>query len=312
MEKFNYNNLIKKIAILKKEITITDYFNYLVNQKILTPPITYGKQIFYGWPEQKTGSIAIEPKENVFFDHREGIGGDLIKACQFFENKSFTDAIKHLSNFDIKYINNVNNVNNINNINDVNQQSKYIITHVFNDIKNTSLIKYIESRGLTLLDMPNTKEVHWNFNDKKYFAIGIKNIKGGWILRNAMFKGILGSNAAAFMTINNFPKSVRIFEGYFDFASFYHINKEKSFIAVILNTTSNLTTKLIDSVVSMNKNIDKSEGIFTYFDNDIAGDKATKKIADLIKISDERNLYTNYKDLNEWLISHTNSYSRKF
>ena len=140
------------------------------------------------------------------------------------------------------------------------------------------------------------KEVHYRMNDKNYFGIGFKNDSGGYEIRNKYSKICLGKKD--FSTIKNGSDSLRIFEGYFDFLSFKSIEKSlesKSSDYLILNSVSMIS--------HIKKSLENYENIELYFDNDDAGNRAAEMIKNENKNAEDcRILYSDFKDLNDWLI----------
>ena len=133
-------------------------------------------------------------------------------------------------------------------------------------------------------------------NDKNYFGIGFKNDSDGYEIRNAYSKICLGKKDIT--TIKNNSKSLLIFEGFFDFLSFKNVEKS------LENEVSDYM--ILNSVSMINKiknEIGKYENIELYFDNDEAGNRAVEIIKnEKNEAEDCRVLYSDFKDLNDWLI----------
>ncbi|MBN7817638.1 toprim domain-containing protein [Algoriphagus pacificus] len=84
------------------------------------------------------------------------------------------------------------------------------------------------------------------------------------------------------------------FEGWFDFLSYLKLSGTKNFKSIILDSTANLSFRLIMDILKESKNID------LYLDNDATGKKYTTsviKIAQLYRYCQENGLTTNW-DLN--------------
>ena len=133
-------------------------------------------------------------------------------------------------------------------------------------------------------------------NDKNYFGIGFKNDSGGYEIRNKYLKICLGKKDVS--TIKNGSESLRVFEGFFDFLSFKNIEKSienKPSDYLILNSVSMIHT--------IKNSLENYESIELYFDNDEAGNRAVEMIENENKnVEDCRVLYSDFKDLNDWLI----------
>lgn len=128
-------------------------------------------------------------------------------------------------------------------------------------------------------------------------ALGFKNDSGVYELRNEFFKG--SSSPKDITTFKNRGKNVAVFEGYFDFLSFFSLlsNKElKAFSFCILNSLS-----FFDKSRPF---LEQHGDIYLYLDNDKAGRNITCYAKSLnVKYHDESSIYKNYKDLNDWVIN---------
>ena len=163
------------------------------------------------------------------------------------------------------------------------------------DIQHPALLQYLISRKVE--DQKRLiQEIHYQMNDKKYFGIGFKNDSDGFEIRNAYSKICLGKKDIT--TLKNNSKSLLVFEGFFDFLSFINIEK------ALENEPSDYM--ILNSVSMINKiknSLENYEKIDLYFDNDEAGNRAVEIIKnENNEAEDCRVLYSNFKDLNDWLI----------
>jgi hypothetical protein len=95
----NYSEIKKEVARIKQEYSVLDYFHGLVKLGYLKYEGIHGKEYFFGFLEQRTGSIAVDDRYNVWYDHAAGLGGDIFRAVQVFENKTFVQSVERLSGF---------------------------------------------------------------------------------------------------------------------------------------------------------------------------------------------------------------------
>ena len=173
------------------------------------------------------------------------------------------------------------------------------------EIQHPALMEYLRTRKVEN-QTAFLKEIHYQMNDKNYFGIGFKNDSGGYEIRNKYSKICLGKKDVSM--IKNGSENLKIFEGFFDFLSFKNIEKslsdEKSDY-IILNSVSMISK--IKSLLENHKNI----GL--YFDNDEAGNRAVKMLKnELENIEDCRVLYSDLKDLNEYLTQQTNEVHQQY
>jgi hypothetical protein len=252
-----------------------------------------GKEFFFGFPDQRTGSISINESSNLWFDHSSGEGGDIIKAVQAFENKNFSDAIQKLrSNTPIE--------NHIVREKQVKENDYEILQEL--EISQPALKQYIISRGLEPDLVANfCKELHWRHKDNVFFGIGLKNDNGGWNIRSKLFKGTFVSSGITTCNVGNRVGAIKIFEGMFDFLSYVKLFAKESYQAKVLNSTNNFSIKLMDDINQ--ESTQKNWAVDLYLDNDDAGDEKTKKALEVISAAkDKRTLFKGFGDLNEMVI----------
>ena len=282
---FNYNEVKREAERIKQDFPLLNYFHDLVNTGFLKYEGIQGKEHFFGFLSQRTGSIAVDDQANVWYDHSAGKGGDIIEAVQVFENMTFPQSVQRLAESIPTSI--------ITPKKRAQTDSKIEVESVVK-IYHPALIDYIQSRGFEPGEISTfAKEVHWKNMGKSYFAVGFPNESGGWVLRSSIFKGnILGGGTSIHILGN--PNRIKIFEGWFDFLSYLKLSRATDFKAIILNSTANLSFRLIIDILKENEIVD------LYLDNDATGEKYTNsfiKIAQLYHYCQENGLKTDW-DLN--------------
>ena len=175
-----------------------------------------------------------------------------------------------------------------------NLSKNYEIIEIKN-VQHPALLEYLKERNVGN-QTQFLQEIHYRMNDKNYFGIGFKNDSGGYEIRNKYSKICLGKKDVS--TIKNSSNSVRIFEGFFDFLSFKNVEnfleKEPSDY-IILNSVS--------MIHNIKNSLGNYENIELYFDNDEAGNLAVEMIKNENKNAEDcRVLYSDFKDLNDWMI----------
>jgi hypothetical protein len=278
----NYSEVKQAAAKIKQEFPVLDYFHRLVKSGFLKYEGIHGKESFFGFLEQRTGSIAVDDKANVWYDHAAGKGGDIIAAVQEFENKTFFESVESLSvTVPVREF--------------LPRQKpeipQKIVVEKVSEISHDALIQYIRGRGIELQDItPFGKEVHWKNKGKRYFAVGFPNESGGWVLRSSIFKGnILGGGIS--IQVLGTIKSIKVFEGWFDFLSYLKLSGETDFKAIILNSTANLSLRLMLDILK------ESQKVELYLDNDATGETYTNgfiKVAKLYQYCLQNGLATDW------------------
>lgn len=245
--------------------------------------------------EEKSASFKVNIQKNIFYDFGEGIGGNALDFVMHYYNCNVADALDIMKrNFQSLSFHQPS-------IEAIQSEKAYKILSV-SKLSHPSLIQYLHSRGLNVeICMRYLSEVHYQLNSKKYFAIGFRNDKNGFELRNKYIKLCLGNKW--FTHISNNTNSVIIFESWSDFVSmlilYPDIDKKNDFI--VLNSLAMLAK--VDSILAQYKNV------FLALDHDPAGEKATEKciIKWKGKCVDIRYFYPNAKDVNEFLMKKTPS-----
>lgn len=239
--------------------------------------------------KENNASFKINKRINSWYLFSEGIGGNNIDFMKKYLNASISEVLNWAENQNFSSFHQQTKSQKLFNL-----RKTYEILEV-KEIQHPALIQYLKSRKVEA-QKHLVSEIHYQMNDKKYFGIGFKNDSEGFEIRNAYSKICLDKKDIT--TIKNNSKSLRIFEGFFDFLSFKNIEKS------LENETSDYM--ILNSVSMINKiknSLENYEKIDLYFDNDEAGNRAVELIKnEKNEAEDCRVLYSDFKDLNDWLI----------
>ena len=240
--------------------------------------------------EEKTPSLSVNFEKNTAFDFGTGAKYDNVSLVQGIKKCSVSEALEYLKRFDYS----LPTKEEIETDN-FKPKSGYQIFEI-KEVEHPSLIDYLKSRKLDSLKS-ELKEIHYELNGKNYFGLGFKNDSDGYEIRNPYIKLCLGKKDLT--SIHNQSKTLRIFEGFADYLSFKVLEKsleKEPSDYIILNSIS-----MISKVKNQLENYQQIE---LYLDNDRTGDSVTEILKKQnSNISDERFLFKNHKDLNEFLIS---------
>jgi DNA-binding Xre family transcriptional regulator len=263
-----------------------------------SPAIEYSSELVYFSPftDEKTPSFNLNVKKNVFNDFSSGNKGDAITLYILLKKCTFLEAVNNL----------VNNVEI-----DFETQKRMEIApkeklkpeflSCSSEITDRNLIAYAESRGIS----PNTLNsicheiTYRNTKGKIFKSIGFLNDLGGYELRSANFKSFIGESKgiSKYMGIE-YSDSVVIFEGFFDYLSYWELNISKQINTyysdlIVLNSTSFLkNTPLYDYRI-----------IHSFLNNDKTGIKALEFIKANYPHAEIVNHSAKFKqnDLNDYL-----------
>ena len=245
-------------------------------------------------------SFKLDKRNNVWYLHSEGIGGNNIDFMMKYLKASVKEVLEwaekqNFSSFDQQ---------NFPNQKLENLHKNYEIIEV-KEIQHPALMEYLRTRKVET-QTEFLKEIHYQMNDKNYFGIGFKNDSGGYEIRNKYSKICLGKKDVS--TIKNDSENLKIFEGFFDFLSFKNVEnfleKEPSDY-IILNSVS--------MIHNIKNSLENYENIELYFDNDEAGSRAAEMLKnEMENVEDCRVLYSDFKDLNEYLTQQTNEVQQQY
>lgn len=237
--------------------------------------------------EEKTPSLFVNFVKNIAFDFGTGKKYDIVSLVQGIKQCSVSQALEYLSQFNFSSKEQMYNI--------TRDGSKYEILSI-SEVKHYVLIQYLKERRIEN-NIHLLKEIHYKISNKKYFGIGFKNDANGYEVRNKYSKICIGRKDIT--TIKNKSNNLRIFEGFMDYLSFKQMEKAlKKALSdyVILNS--------VTMIFKLEKIIKSYEKIELYFDNDEAGNRATNEVKRLNPyVEDNRILYQNYKDLNDFIMS---------
>lgn len=273
-----------------KNISIVEF----LNKNSIQPQKTTQNEAWYCSPfrNEKTASFKVNINQNNWYDFGIGQGGNMLDfACMFF-NTDITGALKKLSLFTIPQINIKKDFIAVEN------KKRIEIKHI-QPLQNKALIDYCESRKIPfMIAKQYIQEAYYSVNSKgNYFALAFKNDKGGFELRNKLYKAATTPKYITTIKGAN-SKILAIFEGFFDFLSacVYFNTAVPQNDVIILNSLS-----FTDLVLNI---IPAYEKINLFIDNDPAGQLASKNINQHHKNAGDfsQKIYPAYKDFNDYLI----------
>jgi CHC2-type zinc finger protein/Toprim domain-containing protein len=277
-----------------KQMDLVDYLSSIG----FNPIKIRGNNYWYLSPlrKEETASFKVDRKQNVWYDHGNGKGGNLIDFGIIYHNCSVKEFLEKL-NGNLSFHQPIN-------FSSTNDDSKIkIITE--KSIVSLSLIKYLKQRKISdEVAAKYCREIVFSMNEKMYSAIGFKNDKGGYELRNEWFKG--SSSPKDIATFKNEAKSLIVFEGFFDFLSYATINKNQP-----VSGSNILVLNSLSFFEKSREFMEQHENIHLFLDCGKSGMETTKKALLWDKrYKDERDLYEGHDDLNDWLKQKGNSQRR--
>ncbi|MDH7464137.1 toprim domain-containing protein [Chitinophagaceae bacterium 26-R-25] len=275
-----------------RQIDLVDYLQSLH----IHPAKIKGNAYWYHSPlrHERTPSFKVDRKLNLWYDHGMGKGGNLVDFGVLFFNCSVTDFLGRVNQSVVPFPFHQPDVSGTDNNNATSKIRLIEVKH----ITDRWLQAYLEKRAITS-EIANTycKEIHFEVNQKRHTCIGFKNNAGGYELRNAYYKGTIAPKDYTF--IENGHRTIAVFEGFMDFLSFI-AEREK-----LLATPTNYL--ILNSLAFFEKArmlMENHSNIFLFLDNDEAGKNITAKAtASTGKYIDKSGVYSQCKDVNDWLVN---------
>ena len=241
-------------------------------------------------------SFKLDKRNNIWFLHSEGIGGNNTDFMQKYLKASVKEVLEWTEN------QNFSSFQPQNVFHSKNPKKNYIITEI-KQFQNENLKNYLHQRGLSQAVYPLIKEVHFTIGEKNLYAIGFENLSGGWELRNSFYKGSLIKKDISILNFNNESqnqnetgKRIAVFEGFTDALSFVEMKPFFNGNLLVMNSIS-----LLNRTKEYLQNYSE---IHLFLDNDKAGETCKNSILKSFpEAKDHSEIYALHKDLNDYLKS---------
>ena len=246
-------------------------------------------------------SFKLDKRNNVWYLHSEGIGGNNIDFMMKYLNDSVKEVLEWAEKQNFSSFQPQNGIR----LKNSKPNSNYQITEI-KELQNENLKKYLHQRGLSQIIYPLIKEVHFTIGEKNLYTIGFENRSGGWELRNSFYKGSLLKKDISLINLNNQTenKNVAVFEGFTDALSFVEMKPFFNGDLLVMNSVS-----LLNRTKEYLKNYSE---INLFLDNDKAGETCKNSILKSFpEAKDHSEIYTLHKDLNDYLLSKNKNKNRK-
>ena len=257
--------------------------------------------------DEKTPSFKVNRQLNVWYDHGIGKGGRLVDFGTAFHQCTVSELLQKLSDSNGQSLSfhQPKNPKAGEKKNEMSQSEKIQILGS-RDLSHPALLNYLQSRKISVDIARNfCMEIDFQLNHKKYFAIGFPNSAGGYELRCPKFKGSSAPKSTS-LILESKSENLVVFEGFFNFLSFQMLQKNNG---KALNDLPKLQPDflVLNSLSFLEKSreaMEKYAAIHLYLDQDKAGVQATANALQWSdKYKDLSKLYSQHKDLNEYLVN---------
>ena len=250
-------------------------------------------------------SFKLDKRNNIWFLHSEGIGGNNTDFMIKYLNASVKEVLEWAEKQIFSSFQPQNSIQKQNSL-----KQNYQITEI-KELQNENLKDYLHQRGLSTKVYPLVKEIHFRIGEKNLYAIGFENLSGGWELRNSFYKGSLLKKDISILNFNNESqnqnetgKRIAVFEGFTDALSFVEMKPFFNGNLLVMNSIS-----LLNRTKEYLQNYSE---IHLFLDNDKAGENCKNSILNSFpEAKDYSEIYSPHKDLNDYLLSRIKSETEK-
>lgn len=277
-----------------RTIPITEFLARLGHD----PKRQRGDECWYLAPyrEERTASFQVNVRKNVWHDFGTGKGGDIFTlAGELAGSTDFMEQARFITRAWGGLAPERKTVFLPKESGKEDPGKKECLTDIrFGPLYNSVLLRYLEERGICSdVALPNCEEVRYSLHGKRYFAIGFRNLSGGYELRTRFFKGSLSPKDISL--IGNGSDTCNLFEGFIDYLSWMVLGLGCGNDYLVLNSVA-----LLERSFAV---LDRYEKINCYLDRDEAGRRTLEALRKRYgnRIEDCSLLYKGFKDLNEYL-----------
>ena len=294
----------KEDLSLIKRYSIVEY----LERKGIRPVRKTSTYVMYRSPlrEETHPSFKVDTEKNLWIDYAEGRGGSIIDLCIRLEGCTLSEAICRLeqnapdnTTHSYSFTNRGISISPNQRENVTASGTRRLIC--LSDILPPHLQEYLKKERCIDLKKatPFLKCISYEVRGRRYEAIGFANSSGGYELRdNHLFKGTVAPKDITSI-FEGMEQPVCLFEGFMDFLSFLSMKGEVTNQCLVMNSVSNVAR----SIHYLNKR--NITSVRAFLDNDDAGRKAVQEFVNAgFKVEDMTVYYRDFKDLNEYHVSH--------
>lgn len=264
-----------------------------------SPVKAQGIRLWYKSPlrQERTASFKVQTDINCWYDFGIGKGGNIIDlAAEIYQSND----LRYLMDCIAKRVS-VPSSQTVASFSPQQHSAPSFTDIEVVPLRHPALVAYLQERGIPAqIAVEHCKQIHCSCRGKRYYAVGFANESGGYETRNRYFKGCIAPKDISLRRIRDGPTTdVAVFEGFIDYLSALTLGIIQGADAIILNSVSN-----VGNAISY---LRYYSTIHCYLDNDNAGKSALAAIsAEFDNVIDCSTLYSQFNDLNEYLIQSAN------
>ncbi len=266
-----------------------------------------GAELWYISPfrDERTPSFSVDQNLNVWCDFGEVgsaeqtcAGGNIIDYLMKFYGCDVSQALKNLNEFMCSDTHQA-----IQRSEQSRKKGNPMKLQAVKPISLPALHNFLNERKIPLsLAQKYLKQVHYKHEETftTGYALGMRNSKDSYEIRNKFFKGLIGERGITFIKGSTSNGNLQMIEGHYDFLSLLAIycKDTPQSDAIILNGAT-----MINEAMRLMKN-QNYQNVQTWFDNDLRGKQAFDKLTSefrkaSISIRPQNYKYEGFNDINE-------------
>ena len=213
-----------------------------------TPTKQQGNKLWYLSPfrQESHASFKVNTERNQWYDFGIGKGGNIIDLAELLYKSTDVSYLIHQIGHNVPSM-----VSASPGVVKPKQSSATFENLQVLPLSHPALIRYLQDRCIDIEVAKSVcKEVHYEVNNKRYFAIGFPNCGGGYELRNPFFKGCIAPKDISHFYADEPKKICFLFEGFIDFLSFMTLRRIQN---PQYNGLSNQDYLILNSVTNIHK-----------------------------------------------------------
>lgn len=177
----------------------------------------------------------------------------------------------------------------------------------YRSLTHQTLLSYLMKRKIDIrIGRAYCCEVHYDLRDKHFFGIAFRNRIGGYEVRNPYYKGCIGHKDITLIRHNKEcnQEHVIVFEGFMDFLSYLMLCEAKSSRICIPYPCDYIVLNSINCLDKAMTELKSYKFVHSFLDNDDGGKRTFESMKEQLsdKIIDESHRYSDYNDLNDYLV----------
>ena len=266
-----------------------------------TPTKQQGNKLWYISPfrQESHASFKVNTERNQWYDFGIGKGGNIIDLAELLYKSTDVSYLIHQIGHNVPSM-----VSASPGVVKPKQSSATFENLQVLPLSHPALIRYLQDRCIDIEVAKSVcKEVHYEVNNKRYFAIGFPNCGGGYELRNPFFKGCIAPKDISHFYADEPKKACFLFEGFMDFLSFMTLKRKENPQITGLRQQNYLILNSVTNIHKAIRRLSHYESVQCFLDNDDAGKNAYLQLSKELgnTVADASTLYNGFKDLNEYL-----------